>query len=264
MVYTTNEILLDVKGINKSYDKPVLRDINLQVYNLVRPDLQQGQIVSLVGKSGSGKSTLFEILAGLGKPDSGTVLVNKEQIPAKRGDMGVVFQNSFIFPWRKVGDILYRSTLKNIQILKGDRGAAVADMANKLDILALLGKYSNQLSGGQRQRVAIAEQILNGGNFILFDEPFSGLDTLSIDKVTQILTDLVANDEYKTLVIVSHDLSNCLAISDTAFILANDGQQEGSTITGKMCLAEMDLAWHPDIKENPIFRDLLKHVKELL
>lgn len=127
-----------------------------------------------------------------------------------------------------------------------------------------LDKYANQLSGGQRQRVAIAEQVLGGSRFILLDEPLSGLDILVLDKVAKTLVDLSLTDEYKTIVIVSHDLVNSLAISDTAFIMGMEEGKEGATITNKICLATQGLAWKPDIKENPLFRDLLKHVKSLL
>ena len=106
MSYEYKETILSVKNISKSYDVPVLRDINFDVKNITRPNMNQGQIMSLIGISGSGKSTLFRILAGLEKPDSGTVEVfkgaNKPLEPVTEGDMGVVFQTSYIYPWRRV------------------------------------------------------------------------------------------------------------------------------------------------------------------
>ena len=267
--FETKEVLLKVEAVAKSYDVPILTDINFEVHNLSRPDVTQGQIVSLIGKSGSGKSTLFRILAGLEKPDSGTVTVcsgictdtepTGEMRPVKEGQMGVVFQNSYVFPWRKVKHILLSAARKNKAI---DPEEATESYAHLLNLQDHLNKYSSQLSGGQRQRVAIAEQVLNGGDFVLLDEPLSGLDTLTIDKVTETLVKIAQTDERKTIIIISHDLSNCLAISDTAFIL--HPQQGGSTITHKVCLASQGLAWQPGIKENPAFRDLLNQVKSLL
>lgn len=270
MTHEFKETILKIEGINKNYDVPILRDISLEIRNIVRPDVQQGQIVSLVGKSGSGKSTLFRLMAGLEKPDSGVIKrFDKSALdlpdtlePVQEGDMGVVFQNSYVFPWRKVRTLLDMAAKRNKGPL--DKDTMVEDIARLLNLEDHLNKYSSQLSGGQRQRVAIAEQVLEGGDFILMDEPFSGLDTLTIDKVTDTLTKIVLTDERKTIVIVSHDLSNCLAISDTAFILAKEEGKEGATITHQICLATQGLAWQPDIKENPLFRDLLKHVKSLL
>lgn len=231
--------------------------------------------MSLVGRSGSGKSTLFRILAGLESADTGTVEIlvtdpmdfGKEMLPVKEGDMGVVFQNSYVYPWRKVWTILQMAATKNLVINrwpKLQRDEYIMEVINTLSLEDHLDKFANQLSGGQRQRVAICEQVLNGGNFILLDEPLSGLDTLTLDKVTKTLTNLALTDEYKTLVLISHDLSNSLAISDTAFILAKEEGKEGATITHKICLATQGLAWQPDIKENPLFRDLLNNVKSLL
>ena len=270
--YQTAETILKIDGVNKKYgNTPILKDISLEIKNITRPNVTQGQIVSLVGRSGCGKSTLFRILAGLEKPDSGTILrLDKSAMdlpdtmePVEEGDMGVVFQNSYVYSWRKVSTILNKAMSKNYEVSKENRKDYIMSIVHILSLEDHLEKYANQLSGGQRQRVAIAEQILNGGNFILLDEPFSGLDTLTIDKVTKTLTDLSLTNEYKTIVIISHDLSNSLAISDTAFILAKQGDT-GATITHQICLATQGLAWQPDIKENPLFRDLLKNVKSLL
>lgn len=272
MTFEFKETILKIENLNKKYDVPILRDISLEIKNISRPNIQQGQIVSLVGKSGCGKSTLFRLMAGLEQPDSGRIMAcsgiptetepDGEMRPVAEGQMGVVFQNSYVFPWRKVKTLLEMAAKRNKGPL--NKEVMVEDIAKLLNLEDHLNKYSSQLSGGQRQRVAIAEQVLEGGEFILMDEPFSGLDTLTIDKVTDTLTKIALTDERKTIVIVSHDLSNCLAISDTAFILAKEEGKEGATITHQICLATQGLAWQPDIKENPLFRDLLKHVKSLL
>lgn len=277
--FETKELLLKVDAVSKSYDKPILKDVQIEIYNLRRPEVTQGQIVSLVGRSGSGKSTLFRIMAGLEAPDSGNVTIcsgiptdsepDGEMRAVKEGQIGVVFQNSYVYPWRRVKDILRMAMHRNSDWTKasGEHRKVIEDnsLGHYVNLLSLedhLEKYSSQLSGGQRQRVAIAEQLLLGSEFILMDEPFSGLDTLTIDKVTDTLTKIAQTDERKTLVIVSHDLSNCLAISDTAFIL--HPESEGATITHKVCLASQGLAWQPGIKENPSFRELLNYVKSLL
>lgn len=273
--FSQNEVLLRVLGISKKFDVPVLRDISFEIKNISRPGMTQGQIVSLVGKSGSGKSTLFNIMAGLLAPDKGEVLIGdtKQKCPiegellmnpVKEGEMGVVFQNSYLYEWRKVKDILSNAARKNPTEPKGNLWGRIEEISLKLDIEKLHDKYPSQISGGQRQRVAIAEQLLNGGDYILLDEPFSGLDTLSIDKVTKILTDIAATDEHKTIILISHDLSNSLAISDKAFILAKEEGKEGATITREICLAEMELAWQPGIKEDIRFRELLNQVKSYL
>lgn len=274
--FETKEVLLKVEGVSKSYSgTPILADINFEIADIIRPNCTQGQIVSLIGKSGSGKSTLFRIMAGLEKADTGKVLRFDKSLldlpdtleNVREGDMGVVFQNSYVYPWRKVKTILRMAANRNDGL---DPEAAVENYVELLDLKDHMNKYSSQLSGGQRQRVAIAEQVLGGGDFILMDEPLSGLDTITIDKVTETITKIALTDERKTFIIVSHDLSNCLAISDTAFILSKptcipQGFPGGAaTITHKIDLATQGLAWQPGIKDNPVFRDLLNQVKSLL
>ena len=118
-----------------------------------------------------------------------------------------------------------------------------------------------QLSGGQRQRASIIQQVLTGNRFILLDEPFSGLDALMIDRVMDLLLRISTLHELNTLVIVSHDVENSLAISDTAFILAREKDKEGATITETLDLIEMGLAWNPNIRENPTFQHLVSQIK---
>lgn len=267
MTYEIKETLLQVSNVSKNYDVPILENVSFEIKNITRPNIHQGQIVSLIGKSGSGKSTLFRILAGLEEPTSGRVQIKNmdtnEYQDVKEGDMGVVFQNSYIFPWRRVEDILDMAASANPK-MKENKKELIEHYVEIFSLSEHIKKYSKNLSGGQRQRVAIAEQILNGGDFILLDEPFSGLDTLTIDKVTQALVKIAEEDEHKTIVIVSHDLSNALAISDTAFILSKPPTAKAATITAHLSLASAGLAWQPDIKENPAFRELLKQVKSLL
>ncbi len=118
-----------------------------------------------------------------------------------------------------------------------------------------------QLSGGQRQRVSIIQQVLTGNRFILLDEPFSGLDALMIDRVLDLLVKISTLHEWNTLFIVSHDVENALAISDTAFILAREKDKEGATITETLDLIEMGLAWNPAIREDPRFQHLVGQIR---
>lgn len=267
--YTKTDTLLKVEGIKKAFgDKIVLNDVSFEIKDIIRPNMIQGQISSIVGLSGQGKSTLFSIMAGLLKQDAGNVLVSRKNstvaCPVKRGDMGVVFQDYYVYEWRKVIDIFNLSVKKNSSVAKDLRRHFIDEVVMDFELEQHLNKYPSQLSGGQKQRVAIAEQLLNGGNFILFDEPFSGLDSLMIDKVMKILLKVANSDELKTLIIVSHDLSNCVAISDTVFILGKEDGKDGAFIKKEIDLIERQLAWHENVKENPVFIETLKEIKSLL
>ena len=262
MNYSKQEVLIDVKDVNLSYDKQILRDINFKIHNIVRPDISQGQVISLIGRSGIGKTQLFKILAGLIQPNTGSVLIGLDQHPVVAGEVGIVSQNYILFNHRTVFENL-RLAMKHesITISDKEKDDLINDYAQKFDLAEHLKKYPLQLSGGQRQRASIIQQVLTGNRFILLDEPFSGLDALMIDRVMELLLRVSTLHELNTLVIVSHDVENSLAISDTAFILAKQKDQEGATITETLDLIELGFAWNANIRENEKFQNLVSQIK---
>src|ERR1035437_10126886 len=210
-MYKKEEIILQVKGVNLNYDRPILRDINFDVHNITRPDMVTGHIVSLIGRSGIGKTQLFRILSGLLTPHSGSVCIDADLHPVVAGQVGVVPQNYILFN--------HRTILDNFKI--GLRGAIekstekqkeelIKDYAERFELKEHLHKYPAQLSGGQRQRVSILQQILTGHKFILMDEPFSGLDPVIKDKVLELMVSVASLSELSTLIIISHDIENAL------------------------------------------------------
>jgi ABC-type nitrate/sulfonate/bicarbonate transport system ATPase subunit len=262
MKYSKNEVLIDVQGVNLTYDKQILRDVNFRIHNIVRPDVSQGQVISLIGRSGIGKTQLFKILAGLIAPDTGEVKIGLEQHPVEAGDVGIVSQNYILFNHRTIYEN-FRLAMKHAGNTQSDKekDEMIKAYSEKFDLAEHLKKFPQQLSGGQRQRVSIIQQVLTGNRFILFDEPFSGLDALMIDKVIALLLEISTLHELNTLVIISHDVENSLAISDTAFILARQKDKEGATITETIDLIELGCAWNPKIRENPDFQHLVSQIK---
>ncbi|MGC4103556.1 ATP-binding cassette domain-containing protein [Ferruginibacter sp.] len=255
--------LLKANNIQLSYaGKTILRDINFCIKDIVRPGMQQGQVVSLIGRSGIGKTQLFKILSGLQKPTAGAVTINEDE-PVKAGDMGVIFQNYYLFEWRTVGQSLQLAAKQNAS-LKGKEKEMIAQYAADFQLTDELQKYPQQLSGGQRQRASIIQQLLKGSNFLLLDEPFSGLDVCVLDKVTDLLLQVSVSDELKTLIIVSHDISTSVAISDTVLIMGNENGKLGATIKKEIDLVERDLAWQKDIKKEKAFIETVEEIKACL
>lgn len=274
-MYKKEELLLRAKDINLSFPDPlgkgnkqILSNINFDIYNIKHPDRPQGQVVSLIGRSGSGKTQLLRILSGLTKPTSGEVFVNKEQTHVVPGDMGVVPQDYYMFPWRKVRSILERAASKNPVFRDDDklRKDAIDHYIDAFELTNHVGKYPAQLSGGQRQRVSISQQLLNGSNFLLMDEPFSGLDSLMIDKTINIITSIVFSDEIKTIIIVSHDLTNTVCVSDTVLVLSQQGREPntGASIIKEICLMDLGLAWDPSQRGTSKFNSVINNIKSLI
>ncbi len=254
-----------------------LHDINFHIQDIIRPGLQQGQVVSLVGRSGIGKTQLFRVLSGLQKPSGGSITI-RERKPAeifpgsievyqeravRPGDMGVIFQNYYQFGWRTVRQSLLLAARRN-KTLAGKEEDTMLQYAEQFDIADVLHRWPAQLSGGQQQRVSIIQQLLKGADFLLLDEPFSGLDVCVLDKVVELLLQVSLSDELKTLIIVSHDIATAIAISDTVFILGRQVGVEGSTLVREIDLIERGLAWQREVRQEKVFVETLEEIKGCL
>jgi ABC-type nitrate/sulfonate/bicarbonate transport system ATPase subunit len=261
-MYKKEATILQVENVNLSFDRPILRNVNFSIQNITRADVHQGQVISLVGRSGIGKTQLFKILSGLLVPQTGTVRIGTDLHPVKAGEVGVVPQNYILFNHRTVIDNLKLGLRGSTDKLpEAQKEELIKEYAHKFGLEEHLKKYPMQLSGGQRQRVSIIQQILTGNKFILLDEPFSGLDPVIKDKVIELLLSISTLNDFNTMVIISHDIENSLAISDTAFILANQEGHQGATITEMIDLAHLGFAWNPEIKKNTDFQDLVAQMK---
>lgn len=257
-------VLLDVNVESFEYQEgvPVLKNIRQQVRDIVRPDVEQGQIVAILGPSGIGKSTLFEVIAGLRPPTKGSVHTydaeKKDLVPIRTGMVGMVYQSYELFPFLTV-----RAQLE-LGASKG--GFKAAEAKEKVDFyldhfhLREHGrKYPNQLSGGQRQRLAIAQQLLCSNTLLLMDEPFSGLDPVLKNNICELIADVAQLDELMTILIVSHDIEPTLSIADAVWLMGktSDGS---ATIVDNLNLIERGLCWRKDIREDRDFRELVFEV----
>jgi ABC-type nitrate/sulfonate/bicarbonate transport system ATPase subunit len=276
--YSKADVLLHVEKVGLSYDRVcILRDIHFTIQDVVRPGFQQGQVVSLVGRSGIGKTQLFRLLSGLQRPDTGSIR-SQERTPVEKGngsielhrerdvqpgDMGVIFQNYYQFGWRTVRQSLLLAARRN-KALAGKEEAAIREYTQRFDIADVLGRYPGQLSGGQQQRVCIIQQLLKGSDFLLLDEPFSGLDVCVLDKVVELLLQVSLSDDLKTLIIVSHDIATAVAISDTVLVLGREAGLEGSTIVREIDLMERGLAWQKEIRQEKVFAETVREIKACL
>lgn len=265
--YSYGPTLIKVTDVAFAYGKtPVLRDINLEVKDILRPGMQQGQIVGLLAPSGAGKTTLFNILAGLNPPHSGTVLVGEDQKPVEAGMVGVVPQNYPLLKSRTVLDnLLLAGKLAGMK--PGPARKKALSLLERFGIAARADAWANEMSGGQKQRACICQQLMCSEHFLLMDEPFSGLDPNAKDQACELIREVALVDEKNTIFIVSHDIPSVISVSDTLLLMGRDRNADGSLIPGTYIKKTIDLiqrgiAWRPHNEKLPEFAAVYAEVRE--
>lgn len=271
--YTFQETLLEAQGVSVAYDKPILRDMDFRIRNIVRPGHHQGQVNALLAPSGMGKSTFFRVMAGLRRPDTGLVALGNihgtddEYQPVRPGDVGVVAQDFPLFSHLTVLDNLLLAASVKIKDRTHRREACLSYLDN-FGLRDRRDVYPHQLSGGQRQRVSIIQQVVSCGHMLLMDEPFSGLDVLRKESVQGLISQIAAAHEHNSIVITTHDITAALAIADTVDIMGLERDANGNAIPGAKIvrsynLMDMGITWRPNNHELPQFAELEREIKAL-
>lgn len=197
--------LFEMKHIKKSFGAlDVLHDISLEV--------DQGEVLSIIGPSGSGKSTLLRCATGLEIADSGEII--------KHGEVGLVFQNFNLFPHFSVMKNITDAPIKVQKRNKDEVFSQARELLKKMGLIDKENAYPYQLSGGQQQRVSIARALCMNPEILFFDEPTSALDPELTGEILKVIRDLAA--EHITMVIVTHEMSFARDISDR-IIFMDDG-----------------------------------------
>jgi polar amino acid transport system ATP-binding protein len=272
--YTSKEDILKVEGLevgyyDKSGDKKViLKNINILEKDIVREGIEStGQIIAFIGRSGRGKSTLFKALTGLIKPFEGNVKVadlTSDQHPLKdihEGDIGFVDQKYTLFRHKTIYQIC-KYALRKSDLSNDEKDALIDKYLKEWGLDVHRNKYSSELSGGQKQRTAIIEQMLTSKRFMIFDEPFSGLDVGNIEKVKESFEKILSSNEYNTIIFSTHDIRLAAELADSIYIIGfPDEKQEYSTVIKHFNLKEMGLAWK---EYGDGHRTLVREIKELL
>lgn len=197
-----------------------LGDPSVEVLSGVDLDVVDGEVLAVVGRSGAGKSTLLAVMAGLLVPSSGTV---SSDLAGRRARTATVFQDASLYPWLDVLDnvafSLQLSTHPNRLRSRKERRARALEILETLDIAEFARRKPRELSGGQQQRVAIARAIAADPDILLMDEPFSALDVATRSSLQEWLVEHRAALA-RSVVLVTHDLSEALFVGDRIALLA--------------------------------------------
>src|SRR5438034_4022713 len=205
---------LELKNVKKNFGPhSVLKDVNLGI--------EKGEFVAIVGFSGAGKTTLINLIAGLLRPDSGTVTLNDLEITAPGPDRGIVFQNYSLLPWLSVFENIY---LAVDQVFRNWVPAKKQQHAEKYIAMVNLSPARDQrpgeLSGGMRQRVSVARALAMDPQILLLDEPLSALDALTRATLQDEVSRIWQEDK-KTVVMITNDPDEAIYLADRIIPLSS-------------------------------------------
>jgi len=209
------ESKIELRGLRKSYrHKEVVKGVSMEVLG--------GEIVGLLGPNGAGKTTTFSMIAGFVNPTKGSILLNGKEIigfpPHQRAREGIVYlaQESSVFRSLSVEDNIRAIA----QTLTGDKikeNEIVANRLQELGLTSLAKQKAHSLSGGERRRLEIARALVLSPDFLLLDEPFSGVDPKNVTEVNRIIAGL--KDKGMGILLTDHNVRETLRAVDRAYLL---------------------------------------------
>ncbi|MGC9058185.1 MAG: ABC transporter ATP-binding protein [Candidatus Micrarchaeia archaeon] len=232
-------------SLRRPLSGPVLENISFDVY--------EGEFLSIVGMSGTGKTTLLQALAGILPCASGSIYYKDELIIKPRVEIGLVFQNYALFPWRTaLENVEFGLEIRNVPMQKRRQIAMEA-----LDLLGVgnsKDKYPIELSGGMQQRVAIAREIVNKPKILMLDEGFSALDVTVRRQTERYLLDFQRRFGM-TIILVTHMVDQALSLSNRVIVLSDGGIKK---------IIRLAAGRRPRNIDKPSFRRLLHETEVLL
>ncbi len=210
------ENTLEFKNVNYYYQTP--KD-EIFALNNINFNVEKQQFASLVGPSGCGKTTILSLTAGLLKPSSGQILLNgQNKIDTKK--IGYMFQKDHLFEWRTV----WKNITLGIEIQKPkdkeEKLKLAEELLKKYDLFGFINQKPNSLSGGMRQRVALIRTLTLEPDLLLLDEPFSALDFQTRLSVCDDVYEIIKTEK-KTALLVTHDISEAISMSDKILVLSH-------------------------------------------
>ncbi len=211
---------LSVKKISKSYDaKKVVSNVSIEVCT--------GEVIGLLGPNGAGKTTCFYMITGLITPETGSISLNKKNITTLTVDeranlgLGYLAQEPSIFRGLSVSDNIFSILEQRSDIDKIEKEKKLSYLLEKFNISHIKDTLGISLSGGERRRAEIARALASNPKFILLDEPFAGIDPISVIDIQEIIKDLKENKI--GVLITDHNVRETLNVCDRSYIL-NDSK----------------------------------------
>ena len=244
----------ELQGVSKTFARR-----NVHALDNIDLQLTEGSFAAVIGSSGCGKSTLLKIMAGLLPPSAGSVVLAGVPVTGPRRDIGVMFQQATLFPWR--------TTIENVVLpieVRDGKSAARAKHDDARALLELVGLqgfeqvYPNELSGGMAQRAAICRMLITEPAVLLLDEPFSALDELSRDFMNMELQ-RICSERNATSFLVTHSIPEAVILSDVVHVMS---PRPGRFV--EAVAVDLPRPRTLDMITEPRFGALVQHIRGLL
>ena len=199
---------LEMKNVSKTFYTEIGA---LDVLENITFNLNEGEIIAIVGPSGSGKSTLLNIVSKLIEPTEGEIYVD--------GEIGYMFQRDHLFNWRTV----WKNIMLGLEIKKEKNQENIdktKELLTKYGLIDFINSYPQELSGGMRQRIALIRTLATNPQVLLLDEPFSALDYQTRINVSEDIFKMI-KDSNVSAILVTHDISEAIAMADRVIVLSH-------------------------------------------
>jgi len=203
-------VSLELITVSKTFQHDNAQE-NLTALTDISFTVDDGAFISIIGPSGCGKTTLLKIISGLEQPSTGKIFLKKIEVMEPSGQVGLIFQEYALFPWRTVIDnVAFSLEIQNIpRKIRRDRARY---FLSKFGLEGFENKFPKELSGGMKQRVAIARTLINDPKLLLMDEPFGAIDSQTRNAMQEFLLN-IWQETKKTILFVSHNIDETVFLS---------------------------------------------------
>ena len=243
---------INLSGVSKTYGTG---DGQVQSLRPLDFHINDGEFFVVVGPSGCGKSTLLKLISGLLAPTSGEIHVDGKKVTEPHGDVGIVFQNALLLPWRNIlNNVLMPIDMKNLS-----REKYIPRAKELLKMVGLEGfekKLPWQLSGGMQQRASICRALVHDPKIMMMDEPFGALDAMTREKMNVELS-RIQRTTGKTILLITHSIPEAVFLADKVLVMT---ERPG----GIAAIYDVPLGRERnlDVMSNPIFTDLVARIRK--
>jgi NitT/TauT family transport system ATP-binding protein len=243
---------LEIRDLNKSFEKD--DGSRLVVLDHITFEVKNKEFVCILGSSGCGKTTLLRMIAGLDPADTGSIILDGEEIQGTNPKVGMVFQEYSLFPWRTVIDNIAFG-LEMQGIAKEERYRIAERYLKLVSLAQFRDSYPSELSGGMRQRVAVARALALDPVLLLMDEPFGALDAQTRNMLQQELLEIWEATK-KTVIFITHSVDEAVFLSDRIIVL--------TPRPGRICRIFPVALPRPRDRTSPEFAQVRREVLDLI